>query len=95
VPGVARTPVSVAVRAAHGYGHGVLHVERTVSGDPGLAVLTPGGGRVSHSHGVPRTARCRTPGSPWAGRWGRSQPAIRPGPVSLVPPGVAGKGRLA
>ena len=58
-PGAARTPASVAIRAAHSYCRGVLHVEPVVS-RPGLAVLTGAGGRVSHSHGITPTARCRT-----------------------------------
>jgi len=35
----------------------VLHVEAVVSGAPCAAVLTRGGGRVSHSHGISLTAR--------------------------------------
>jgi len=67
VPGTARTPVSVAVRAAHGYRHGVLHVEPAVSGAPGSAALTRSGGRVSLPHGTLRTAR-RTTVSPLPAR---------------------------
>jgi len=54
----------------------VQHVEPAVS-RLGLAVLTDAGGRVSHSHGITLTARCRTlPCS-----------AARRSTVSLVPCG--------
>jgi len=54
---------------------GVRQFEHAVSGAPGLALLTRGDGRVSHSHGITPTGRCRTPPCP----------AARRGTVSLVP----------
>jgi len=64
----------------------VLHVEPAVSGPQAAAVLTRGGGRVSHSHGISRTARSRRlPGSAVTG----------PGTVSLVPAGMVREGRPA
>jgi len=60
----------------------VLHVEPAVSGAPGRAVLTRGGGRVSHWHGLSLAARGRTPA---AGR-----PAVSP-----VPPAGEQGGRPA
>jgi len=64
----------------------VLHVEPAVSGPQAAAVLTRGGGRVSHSHGISLTARRRTlPGSAVTGR----------GTVSLVPAGRTREGHPA
>jgi len=64
----------------------VLHVEPAVSGPQAAAVLTRGGGRVSHSHGISLTARRRTlPGSA----------ATRRGTVSLAPASAAREGRPA
>jgi hypothetical protein len=64
----------------------VLHVEPAVSGPQAAAVLTRGGGRVSHSHGISLTARRRTlPGFA----------VTRRGAVSLVPASMAREGRPA
>jgi len=63
----------------------VLHVEPAVS-RLGPVVLTDAAGRVSHSHGITPTARCRT--LPYSAGARRS-------PVSLVLRGAARERRPA